>query len=106
MALRLYILQGCPFGHRAAIALAEKGLPFETVSFERGKRPPELEGLSPRAKSPTLFDGEARIYESLAVLEYLEDRYPQPPLLPPVPFHRAEVRMLSLIHISEPTRPY
>ena len=104
MALRLYVLQGCPFGHRAAIAIAEKGLPVEIVSFERGKRPPELEALSPRAKSPTLFDGDAKVFESLAVLEYLEDRYPQPPLLPAAPFARAEARMF-IARVTEEMAP-
>ncbi len=104
MALRLYVLQGCPFGHRAAIAIAEKGLPVTISSFERGKRPPELEALSPRAKSPTLFDGDAKVFESLAVLEYLEDRYPQPPLLPASPFARAEARMF-ITRVTEEMAP-
>jgi glutathione S-transferase len=104
MALRLYVLQGCPFGHRAAIALAEKQLPFERVAFERGKRPPELEAVSPRAKSPTLFDGQARVYESLAVLEYLEDKYPQLPLMPPTAEGRAEARMF-IARVTEELAP-
>ena len=104
MALRLYVLQGCPFGHRVAIAIAEKNLPVEIVSFERGKRPPELEALSPRAKSPTLFDGDAKVYESLAVLEYLEDRYPQPALLPNDAFARAEARMF-IARVTEEMAP-
>jgi glutathione S-transferase len=92
--MRLYMLQGCPFAHRAAIALREKNLTFDTVFFEAGKRPPELAAVGPRAKSPTLFDGAAHIYDSQVVLEYLEDRYPEPALLPHSPDARAEVRML------------
>jgi glutathione S-transferase len=91
--MKLYILQGCPFGHRAAIALGEKQLAFETVLFERGKRPPELEALSPYAKSPTLFDAETKVYDSSVVLEYLEDRYPEPRLTPETAAGRALVRM-------------
>jgi glutathione S-transferase len=90
---RLYVLRGCPFGHRAELALQEKNVAHELAFFERGKRPPELEALGPYAKSPTFFDGEARIYESSAVLEYIEDRFPGPALLPKGAVERAEVRM-------------
>jgi glutathione S-transferase len=92
--MRLYLLHKCPFGHRAAIALREKQLAFEIVFFEAGKRPPELEAVGPRAKSPTLFDGETKVYDSQVVLEYLEDRYPEPSLLPKDAAARADARML------------
>jgi glutathione S-transferase len=65
------------------------------VFFERGNRPPELVALGPRAKSPTLIDGDARVYDSPVVLEYLEDRYPKRSLMPKTPEERAEVRMLA-----------
>jgi glutathione S-transferase len=92
-AMRLYVLYQCPFGHRAAIALREKNLPFELAFFEAGKRPPELAAVGPRAKSPTLFDTEAKVHDSQVVLEYIEDRYPTPALMPNTPSERAEVRM-------------
>ncbi|HVY48086.1 MAG TPA: glutathione S-transferase family protein [Minicystis sp.] len=94
--MRLYLLAGCPFAHRVAISLREKGLAFEPVFFERGKRPAELEALGPLAKSPTLFDGELKVFDSNTVLEYLEDRYPEPALLPRDAASRAEVRMLEV----------
>jgi RNA polymerase-associated protein len=93
--MRLYLLHRCPFGHRAAFALREKKLEFELSFFERGKRPQELEELGPLAKSPTLFDADAKVYESHVVLEYLEDRYPDPPLLPASAELRAQVRMFA-----------
>jgi glutathione S-transferase len=92
--MRLYILHKCPYGHRAAIALREKKLDFDVVFFEAGKRPKELEAAGPRAKSPTLFDAETTVTDSAVVLEYLEDRYPAPALLPDDPEGRARVRML------------
>jgi glutathione S-transferase len=85
----------CPFGHRASLALQEKNLPFEPVFFERGKRPPELAAVGPYAKSPTLFDGDARVWEAQIVLEYLEDRYPERPLRPADAAGRAAMRMLA-----------
>jgi glutathione S-transferase len=91
--VRLYLIDGCPFAHRAAFALAEKGLAFEVVAYDRARRPPELVAVGPRAKSPTLFDGDHRVHDSTVVLEYLEDRYPEPALLPADPAERAAVRM-------------
>jgi RNA polymerase-associated protein len=90
----LYLLHKCPFGHRAAMVIREKNLQAELRFFEAGKRPPELEAVGPRAKSPTVFDGETRVYDSAVVLEYLEERYPQPALMPKESPQRAEVRML------------
>ena len=101
---KLYVLHGCPFAHRAAIALREKEIPFETVFFRTGQRPPELEAVGPRAKSPTLFDGDAPIHDSLVVLEYLEDRYPERPLLPRDPVERARARML-VTRVSDEVGP-
>jgi glutathione S-transferase len=90
----LYLLHTCPFGHRAAMVIREKNLHAELRFFESGKRPPELEAVGPRAKSPTIFDGETRVYDSAVVLEYLEERYPAPALMPKEASKRAEVRML------------
>ena len=72
--MRLYLLHKCPFGHRAAIALREKHLDFDLTFFEAGKRPPELEAVGPRAKSPTLFDDNVKVHDSQVVLEYIEKR--------------------------------
>jgi glutathione S-transferase len=93
--MRLYLLYRCPFGHRASIALREKQLPFEPVFFEQGKRPPALEAAGPYAKSPTLFDGDNMVWNAHVVLEYLEDRYPERPLMPADAGLRAEARMLA-----------
>jgi stringent starvation protein A len=101
---RLYVMRGCPFGHRAVIALAEKQIDAELVVFERGHRPPELEAASPRAKSPTLFCGDDKVYESGVVLEYLEDRFPQPSLLAHGAAGRAEARMF-ITRVAEETAP-
>ena len=90
----LYLLHTCPFGHRAAMVVREKNLHVELRFYEPGKRPPELDAVGPRAKSPTIFDGETRVYDSAVVLEYLEERYSQPALMPKDVSQRASVRML------------
>src|SRR4051794_4312035 len=93
--MKLFLLRGCPFAHRATIVLQEKKLDFEPVFFARGKRPAELEAASPYAKSPTLFDGDATVWDAQIVIEYLQDRYPEPSLMPSNAAGRAEVRMLA-----------
>jgi len=104
--IRLYMLPRCPYAHRAAFALREKGAAFEVVHFERGKRPPELEAVGPGAKSPTLFDDEVRVYDSSVVLEYLEERFPAPHLLPSGAKERADVRMLIARYNDEVAPKY
>lgn len=91
--MRLYAIAGCPFAWRARIALQEKGLPFELVLYDGKDRPPELDAVSSDAASPTLLDGDDAVYESLVVLEYLEDRYPAVPLMPAEPGRRARTRI-------------
>ncbi len=93
--MKLYLLHRCPFAHRASIALGEKQLPFELVFFTAGQRPPELGAIGPYAKSPTLFDGDAKVWDSQIVLEYLDEKYPARPLMPSGASARAEARMLQ-----------
>jgi glutathione S-transferase len=92
--MKLFLLHRCPFGHRASIVVQEKKLAFEPVFFQLGKRPPEMEAVGPYAKSPTLIDGDTKVWDAQIVIEYLQDRYPTPSLLPADATQRAEVRML------------
>jgi len=103
--MKLFLLHRCPFGHRASIVLQEKKVAFEPVFFHVGKRPPELEAVGPYAKSPTVIDGDARVWGSQIVIEYLEDRYPTPRLLPADATQRAELRMLAARVASELESP-
>jgi glutathione S-transferase len=86
------------FTAKVRIALAEKGLDCELVSvpFSRksGYSPkhPEVLRLNPKAQVPVLVDGDLSLYDSTIILEYLEDRYPDPPLLPRDPVERARCR--------------
>jgi glutathione S-transferase/maleylpyruvate isomerase len=95
--LRLYWMSGSPFAWRLHLVLEEKGLPYESVllSVSKGdlKTPAHLT-RSPRGKVPALEDdGGVSLYESTAIVEYLEERSPSPPLLPPAPMARALVRI-------------
>jgi glutathione S-transferase len=81
----------CPFVHRAAIVLHEKGVAFERRDIDLKNKPDWFLALSPRGKVPVLVaDGEA-LFESAAICEFLDETHP-PALLRPEPFERARQR--------------
>ena len=86
--------------YRTRIALNMKGLVYEQVSVHlaRGVQyTPEFSEISPQNLVPVLERDRLRLYQSLAIIEYLEETFPQPPLLPTEPAARARVRSLGLI---------
>lgn len=90
------------FSRKVEIALAEKGLAFdrEMVAFtqERGYEPkhPTVLAINPKAQVPVMIDDGLEVHESTVILEYLEDRYPTPPLYPRCAVERAKCRLLEL----------
>ena len=99
MSLVLYYGSGSPFAWRAQLALEHKALPYElkVLSFSAGDtRKPEFLALTPRHRVPTLVDGDFVLYESNAIVEYLDDAYPGrgAPLFPGDARMRATVRRL------------
>lgn len=87
-----------PFAQKVKIALYEKGIPFAAVTPDIfGGGTPEFVRSSPRHEVPSLIDGETTVFDSTIILEYLEDKWPQPSLLPATPAERARVRMLEEI---------
>ena len=87
-----------PFSRQARLVLAEKKLGFREAIERYWERPEELQALNPSGLPPVLVDGrgDARVVvcETRAILEYLEEQYPDPPLLPPDRAERAEARRL------------
>jgi len=81
----------CPYVQRAVIALREKEVPFERIDVDLANKPEWFNALSPLGKTPVLKVGEAAIFESAVILEYLEETQPLP-LHPPDPLRRAEHR--------------
>lgn len=82
------------YSHRVRIVLAEKGVSAEIISVEKGQYPGKLLEVNPYASLPTLVDRDLALYESTVVMEYLDERYPHPPLLPVYPVARANSRLL------------
>ena len=83
----------CPYVQRAAIALTEKGVPFERITIDLANKPDWFKAISPLGKTPVLMVGDRAIFESAVILEYLEDTQPHP-LHPRDPLARAEHRGL------------
>jgi len=80
--------------HRVRIVLAEKGVAVEIIDVDLDDKPQELLELNPYGTVPTLLDRELTLYESKVMMEYLDERFPHPPLLPVYPVARAESRQL------------
>ena len=92
----LYEAPGSPYAQKIKIALREKALPFDTElpgSLGTGRTDDAFGLDNPRAEVPLLVDGETRIFDSTIILDYIEERWPDPPLLPRDPAARAAVRM-------------
>jgi len=85
------------YHNKVLIALLEKGVPFEEDCNVRPSQKPEYLALSPMGKVPFMEVDGARLIESEVILEYLEDAYPQKPLLPKDPLARAKVRELVTV---------
>jgi glutathione S-transferase len=97
MAMTFYYGAGSPFAWRVWLALEHKGIPYEIkiISFSAGDtKKPEFLALNPRHQVPVITDGEFSLYESAAIVEYLDEVKPQPSLFPGNAQHRALVRRL------------
>lgn len=91
--LTLYDAERCPYAGRVRIALAEKAVSYDTVAIDLGDRPAWLYEKNPTGKVPVIEeDGGFVLAESAVIMEYLEERYPEPALLPPDPAERALAR--------------
>jgi RNA polymerase-associated protein len=81
------------YSHRVRIVLAEKGVTVDIIDVDVGHKPEDLAGLNPYNSLPTLVDRDLVLYQSNVMMEYLDERFPHPPLLPVYPVARAESRL-------------
>ena len=104
--ITLYNAARCPYAARARIVLAEKGLEVETVEIDLSDRPAWLYDKNPAGRVPVIQeDGGEPLPESVVIMEFLEERYPEPALLPADPADRAAVRLL-IFRDKDLTDPY
>jgi RNA polymerase-associated protein len=83
----------CQYSHRVRIVLAEKGVTVDIEDLDPKSVPEEILEANPYGTLPTLVDRDLALYESNVVMEYLDERFPHPPLLPVYPVARAESRL-------------
>jgi RNA polymerase-associated protein len=81
------------WSHRMRIAMSEKGLPAEILEIDVANPPPEMADLNPYLSVPTFVDRELALYDSRVIIDYLDERFQHPPLLPPNPVVRAQLRL-------------
>ncbi|HSH28896.1 MAG TPA: stringent starvation protein SspA [Thiohalobacter sp.] len=91
--MTLFSSASCPYSHRARIVLAEKGITVEVVNVDLDNLPEDLIDLNPYQTVPTLVDRELVLYDSHVIMEYLDERFPHPPLMPVDPVSRAKARL-------------
>jgi RNA polymerase-associated protein len=82
-----------PWSHRTRLVLAEKGIAIELVNVDLHKLPEDLLDLNPYHSVPTLVDRDLVLYDSRVIIEYLDERFPHPPLMPTDPVTRAQFRV-------------
>jgi RNA polymerase-associated protein len=81
------------YSHRVRMVLAEKGVTCDIVDIDPGKKPEDLAEINPYNSLPTLLDRDLVLYEANVIMEYLDERFPHPPLLPVYPVQRALSRL-------------
>lgn len=105
--IKLYDFKSSPNCQRVKVVLAEKNLPYEIILVDLRKqeqKTPEFLKLNPYGKVPVLLDDGTALYESCIINEYLDEKYPNPPLMPADPGRRAKARILTdygLAHLDE-----
>ena len=82
------------YSHRVRMVLCEKGVSVDVVDVDPSQRPEELSEINPYGTLPTLLDRDLVLYKSTVIMEYLDERFPHPPLLPVYPVARAQCRLL------------
>ncbi len=103
--ITLYDADRCPYCARVRIVLAEKGIEYETVEVDLGDRPAWIYEKNPLGKVPVLEEDAFVLPESAVINEYLEERYPEPPLWPADPGERSLGRLL-VFRFDRLSKPY
>ena len=85
-----------PFSHRCRIVLYEKGMDFEIIDVDLMNKPEDLAVMNPYNRTPVLVERDLVLYAASVVSEYLDERYPHPPLMPVDPLSRARLRLAML----------
>jgi len=102
--MNLYSSATSIYCHRTRIVLAEKDIAHESIIVDSRSLPEDLIDLNPYSSLPTLVDRDLVLYNSRVIMEYLEERFPHPPLMPVGPVARAQTR-LALFRVESDWYP-
>ena len=103
--MTLYSKPTCIHSHRTRLVLAEKDIKIEIANIDGTDLPEDLMDLNPYHTVPTLVDRDLVLYDSRVIMEYLDERFPHPPLMPVDPVTRAQFR-LALFRIESDWYPF
>ncbi len=91
--IEIYSAALCPFAHRSRLTLREKNISYKLIEIDLQNKPANFLEISPYGKVPVLKHGENRVWESTIINEYLDETFPEPPLLPKELIQRAHARI-------------
>lgn len=91
--ITIYSSVACPYAHRSRLALLEKGVEFELIEIDLQNKPAGFTDISPYGKVPAITHQGKQVWESAIINEYLEEAFPNPPLLPSNPLDKAQARI-------------
>lgn len=103
--LTLYSASDCVQCHRVRLVLAAKGVVYDLVVVNPRSPPEDLLDLNPYNSVPTLVDRDLVLYDTSVICEYLDERYPHPPLMPVDPLSRARLR-LAMMRVERDWLPF
>ena len=92
--MKLYSGPLCLYSHVCRFVLSEKEIGHEVIYLTDGRTDQEIAELNPYGETPTLVDRDLVLYDSMVVSEYLDEKFPHPPLLPSDPTARAQARVM------------
>lgn len=91
--ITIYSSVACPYAHRSRLALLEKGVEFELIEIDLQNKPAGFTDISPYGKVPAIAHKNKQVWESAIINEYLDEVFPNPPLLPQNPLDKAQARI-------------
>lgn len=94
LAMMLFSNDDNLYCHMVRLVLAEKGISYDSSFVDLDNTPEELQELNPYNEVPTLVDRELALYDHRVIVEYLDERFPHPPLMPVDPVSRSRIRLL------------
>lgn len=84
----------CPFSHQLRIVLREKDIEANVIDLVAGEWPEEVAAANPYGTGPTLFDRDLVLFDARVIIDYFDERFPHPPLMPVDPVARAKARLM------------